>query len=136
MHIPVLDPQTKRCLVWFVSDCNDSYLSLLISSLFIRNAGTIKAYNSNSKVDFVSSSTKGHCQYRFRDLFRDNELCSKRNWFFASTLGVGFLFSLVFLTSLLAERVIGPKVVNNSVLKEILDSSNISRVAYFTRSSS
>lgn len=48
--------------------------------------------------------------YRFRNFFRDNELCSKRNWIFASAFGVGFLLSLVFLTSLLAERVIGPKV--------------------------
>ncbi|TYK14105.1 CDT1-like protein b [Cucumis melo var. makuwa] len=69
--------------------------------------------------------------YRFRNFFRDNELCSKRNWIFASAFGVGFLLSLVFLTSLLAERVIGPKAVSNLVLKEILDCSNISRTACF-----
>ncbi|XP_011659105.1 uncharacterized protein LOC101217192 isoform X2 [Cucumis sativus] len=69
--------------------------------------------------------------YRFRYFFRDNELCNKRNWIFASAFGVGFLFSLVFLTSLLAESVIGPKAVSNLVLKEILDCSNISRTACF-----
>lgn len=70
--------------------------------------------------------------YRLMTFFRDNELCSKRNWLFASALGVGVLLSLVFLTSLLAERVIGPKAINDPVLKEILDSSNISRAACFT----
>lgn len=48
--------------------------------------------------------------YTFRTLFRDNKLGNKRNWLLASAIGVGFLLSLVFLTSLLAERVIEPKV--------------------------
>ncbi|KAG7011969.1 hypothetical protein SDJN02_26877, partial [Cucurbita argyrosperma subsp. argyrosperma] len=69
--------------------------------------------------------------YRFRNFFRDHNLGGKRNWLFASAFGFGFLVSLVFLTSILAETVLGPKAVNSPVLKEILDSSNISRAACF-----
>ncbi|KAA0059522.1 uncharacterized protein E6C27_scaffold518G00320 [Cucumis melo var. makuwa] len=106
MHMPILDPQTKA-LSRLAIQTLEFILTLLLLKL------TAKP------------------NYRFRNFFRDNELCSKRNWIFASAFGVGFLLSLVFLTSLLAERVIGPKAVSNLVLKEILDCSNISRTACF-----
>ncbi|XP_038888338.1 uncharacterized protein LOC120078184 isoform X2 [Benincasa hispida] len=106
MHMPVLDPQTKAL----------SRLTIQTLEFFV----TLLLLKLTAKPN-----------YRFRNFFRDNELCSKRNWVFASAFGIGFLFSLAFLTSLLAERLIGPKVVNNHVLKEILDSSNISRAACF-----
>ncbi|KAE8646178.1 hypothetical protein Csa_016009 [Cucumis sativus] len=96
MHVPILDPQTKA-LSRLAIQTLEFILTLLLLKL------TAKP------------------NYRFRYFFRDNELCNKRNWIFASAFGVGFLFSLVFLTSLLAESVIGPKQhLKNSMLHSIL----------------
>ncbi|KAK9285683.1 hypothetical protein L1049_024882 [Liquidambar formosana] len=61
--------------------------------------------------------------------FKPIKSSKERNWVLASTLGFGFLILLVFLTSLLADRLIGPKDVNNPILKEILLSSHISEIA-------
>ncbi|KAG6717896.1 hypothetical protein I3842_04G123400 [Carya illinoinensis] len=66
-------------------------------------------------------------RYNFLNLLRANTLSRERNWLLASVLGFGFLFLLVFLTSILADRLIGPKAVNNPIVKEILLSSDISR---------
>ncbi|KAG6738918.1 hypothetical protein POTOM_058541 [Populus tomentosa] len=68
-------------------------------------------------------------EYEVVSFFKTDELSKKRNWLLASSLGFGFLILLVFLTSLIADRLIGPKAVNNPVVKEILLSSNISKVA-------
>ncbi|KAF5458447.1 hypothetical protein F2P56_022474 [Juglans regia] len=68
-------------------------------------------------------------RYKFLNLFRANKLSRERNWLLASVLGFGFLFLLVFLTSILADRLIGPKAVNNPIVKEILLSSDISKAA-------
>ncbi|KAJ6859326.1 hypothetical protein NC652_041575 [Populus alba x Populus x berolinensis] len=68
-------------------------------------------------------------EYEVVSFFKTDELSKKRNWLLASSLGFGFLILLVFLTSLIADRLIGPKTVNNPVVKEILLSSNISKVA-------
>ncbi|XP_022147858.1 uncharacterized protein LOC111016695 [Momordica charantia] len=106
MHEPVLDPQTKA-----------------LSRLAIQTIEFI--------VTLFILKVTAKPNYRFRNFFGDNKLGSERNWLLASAIGVGFLFTLVFLTSLLVERAIGPKAVNNPVLKEILDSSNISRAACF-----
>ncbi|XP_030932825.1 uncharacterized protein LOC115958545 isoform X5 [Quercus lobata] len=70
-------------------------------------------------------------QYKFINFFKANKLSKERNWLLAAVLGCGFLFLLVFITSILADRLIGPKAVNNPVLKEILLSSNISKATCF-----
>jgi hypothetical protein len=49
-------------------------------------------------------------KYEFLNFFKANKLSEKRNWLLASILGFGFLFLLVFLTSILADRLIGSKV--------------------------
>ncbi|XP_022969190.1 uncharacterized protein LOC111468260 [Cucurbita maxima] len=106
MRIPVLDPQTKA-----LSRLGIQTIEFIVTVLLLK----------------VTAKPN----YRFRNFFRDHNLGGKRNWLFASAFGFGFLVSLVFLTSILAETVIGPKAVNSPVLKEILDSSNISRAACF-----
>ena len=49
-------------------------------------------------------------KYEFVNFFKANKLSKERNWLLASVLGFGFLFLLVFLTSILADRLIGAKV--------------------------
>ncbi|KAK1396254.1 Clathrin light chain 1 [Heracleum sosnowskyi] len=56
-------------------------------------------------------------------------MTNERNWLLASVFGFGFLVLLVFITSLIADSLIGPKDVNNPVLKEILLSGSISLTA-------
>ncbi|XP_059450726.1 uncharacterized protein LOC132181493 isoform X2 [Corylus avellana] len=68
-------------------------------------------------------------KYEFVNFFKANNLSKERNWLLASILGFGFLFLLVFLTSILADRLIGSKAVNNPILKEILLSNDISKAA-------
>ncbi|RZC46500.1 hypothetical protein C5167_039441, partial [Papaver somniferum] len=55
----------------------------------------------------------------------------ERNWVKASCLGIGFLIFLVFLTSFVADILIGPKDVNNPMQKEILSSGPIAKMAFF-----
>lgn len=49
-------------------------------------------------------------QYKFVNFFKANKLSKERSWLLASAVGFGFLFMLVFLTSFLADRIIGHKV--------------------------
>ncbi|ONI17062.1 hypothetical protein PRUPE_3G135800 [Prunus persica] len=53
----------------------------------------------------------------------------ERSWLLATAIGFGFLFILVFLTSLLTV-LLGPRfAIKNPVLKEIVVSSNVSKAA-------
>lgn len=45
-------------------------------------------------------------QYKFSNFFKNNN----RNWFLSSALGFGFLVLLIFLTSLVAEKLFGSQV--------------------------
>ncbi|XP_059664449.1 uncharacterized protein LOC132310275 [Cornus florida] len=67
--------------------------------------------------------------YKFVNLFQAEKLSKDRNWLTASALGFGFLILLVFITSLLADQLIGPKDVNNPIMKEILSSGFVSQTA-------
>ncbi|KAJ6761965.1 CAAX AMINO TERMINAL PROTEASE FAMILY PROTEIN [Salix koriyanagi] len=49
-------------------------------------------------------------EYEVVSFFKTDKLSKKRNWLLASSLGFGFLILLVFLTSLVADRLIGPKI--------------------------
>ncbi|XP_041009595.1 uncharacterized protein LOC121253659 isoform X2 [Juglans microcarpa x Juglans regia] len=104
LHEPRLDPQTEA-------------ISLLIAQI-LELIATLLLLQWTAKP-----------RYKFLNLFRANKLSRERNWFLASVLGFGFLFLLVFLTSILADRLIGPKAVNNPIVREILLSSDISRAA-------
>ncbi|XP_062107339.1 uncharacterized protein LOC133818470 [Humulus lupulus] len=101
---PILDPQTEA-------------ISLLLAQTleFIATLLLLK-YTAKPK-------------YQFMNLFKANELSGERNWLFASTMGLTFLFSLVVLTSFFVDRVLEPKVISNPILKEMLVSSNIARAA-------
>lgn len=59
--------------------------------------------------------------YRF-SVFRGDQLSTRRNWLLASAIGFGFLVLLVFLTSLVADILIGPKVglMNSSAFTMLL----------------
>ncbi|XP_027348197.1 uncharacterized protein LOC113859685 [Abrus precatorius] len=101
---PVLPPQTQA-------------LSLLI----------IQILELNGALVLLEYTAKP--QYKFSNFFKNNKLLSKRNWILSSVLGFGFLVLLIFLTSLLADRLFGSKPVNNPILKDILLNSDISRVS-------
>ncbi|MCD7465856.1 hypothetical protein HAX54_002034 [Datura stramonium] len=68
----------------------------------------------------------GKPQYKLRDFFQVMQSTRERNWLLASALGFGFLVLLVFVTSIIADTLIGTKEVNNPILKEILSSGPIS----------
>ncbi|KAK9087066.1 hypothetical protein Syun_029460 [Stephania yunnanensis] len=106
MHQKVLDPQTKALSI------------LLIQSLELW--GTLALLRYTSKVD-----------YKLAGIFRVSYNSKGRSWVQASVLGFGLLMLLVFLTSFLADKLVGPKDVNNPMLKEILLSGTISRTACF-----
>ncbi|KAG8364704.1 hypothetical protein BUALT_Bualt18G0026300 [Buddleja alternifolia] len=72
----------------------------------------------------------GKPQYDLPDFFRANKSSKERSWLLASAVGFGFLLSLVFITSYIADRWIGgTKDVNNPFLKEILSSGSTSVTA-------
>ncbi|XP_025643424.2 uncharacterized protein [Arachis hypogaea] len=69
-------------------------------------------------------------QHDFTKLFKNtSKSLNDRNWFLALALGFGFLVLLIFLTSLLADGLFGPKPVYNPILKEMLLDSDVSRVS-------
>ncbi|KAL8228507.1 hypothetical protein R6Q57_016091 [Mikania cordata] len=77
-------------------------------------------------VSFLSLLKLSNNPFSALSLFEAKVLPKERNWLVASVLGVGFLLGLVFLTSLVADKLIGPKDVNNPILKEILSGGSFS----------
>ncbi|XP_022850110.1 uncharacterized protein LOC111372146 isoform X2 [Olea europaea var. sylvestris] len=71
----------------------------------------------------------GKPQHRLLDFFQVNKASNGRSWLLGSLFGFGFLVSLVFVSSILADRLIGPKDVNNPFLKEILSTGSSSTMA-------
>ncbi|XP_065873443.1 uncharacterized protein [Euphorbia lathyris] len=104
LHQPVLDPQTE-------------VLSLLfMQTLELTGAVFLLRWNAKTELELLS-------------FFNSIKLGKERNWIFASALGFGFLFLLIFLTSAIADILVGTKDVNNPILKKILLSSNTSKTA-------
>lgn len=68
-------------------------------------------------------------QYNLVSFFKDSKSSKERHWLLKSAMGFGILIVLVFITSLLADQLFGPKVGNNPILKEILYSGSISETA-------
>ncbi|XP_042063055.1 uncharacterized protein LOC121806944 [Salvia splendens] len=98
LHQPVLDPQTEAFFIFAIQTLELSIVLLLLKC-------------------------PGKPQYDLKDFFRANKSSKQRSWLLASVLGFGVLLSLVFITSYFAERLIGPKDVNNPFLKDILTGS-------------
>ncbi|KAJ8749272.1 hypothetical protein K2173_018752 [Erythroxylum novogranatense] len=101
---PVLDPETKALGLFIIETLE------LVGALVLLTKTAKPGYNLTS-------------------LFKTNDLAKTRNWPLASVVGLGFLILLVFLTSFLADELIGTKDVNNPILNEILMKSDISKVA-------
>ncbi|XP_020699217.1 uncharacterized protein LOC110111611 [Dendrobium catenatum] len=72
-----------------------------------------------------------HDRNKLPCFFIGTSYSEQRNWLKASALGIGFLLLLVLLTSILADRLIGPKDIDNPILKEILLYSPISKSTCF-----
>ncbi|KAJ0112167.1 hypothetical protein Patl1_02229 [Pistacia atlantica] len=106
LNQPVLEPQTQV-----------GALSLLVFQL-LELSGAL----------FLLSRTIKP-QHDLLTLFKAKKLSEERNWLLASALGLGFLILLVFSTLLIADRLFGAKAASNSIMKEILLSSNISKTA-------
>ncbi|XP_031253743.1 uncharacterized protein LOC116111733 [Pistacia vera] len=104
LNQPVLEPQTQA-------------LSLLVFQI-LELSGAL----------FLLSRTIKP-QHDLLTLFKAKKLSEERNWLLASALGLGFLILLVFSTLLIADRLFGAKAASNSIMKEILLSSNISKTA-------
>ncbi|XP_021901051.1 uncharacterized protein LOC110816972 isoform X2 [Carica papaya] len=104
LHQPAgLDPQSQ-------------VLSLLVMQI-LELAGTLLLLKNTIKP-----------QYKLAHFFRHN-ISEERNLVLASALGLSFLILLVFLSSLLIDTFIEAKAVNNPIVKEILQSSDIARAA-------
>ncbi|KAL7185557.1 hypothetical protein ACSBR2_027491 [Camellia fascicularis] len=106
VHQPVLDPQTEA-------------LSLL----------AIQILELNAVLWLLRCVAKP--QHKIFSFFQPKNQSKERNWLLASILGFGSLVLLVFFTSLVADQLVGPKDVNNPILKEILSSGSISKTACF-----
>ncbi|KAI7728741.1 hypothetical protein M8C21_033796 [Ambrosia artemisiifolia] len=100
LHQTVLDPNTQALSLLLIQTLE---LVLFLSLLKFSNNG-----------------------FNVLSLFETRVLPKNRNWLLAAVLGVGFLLALVFLTSLIADKLVGPKDVNNPILKEILSGGPIS----------
>ncbi|ESR60590.1 hypothetical protein CICLE_v10017817mg, partial [Citrus x clementina] len=68
-------------------------------------------------------------EYDLVNFFKTIKSPAERNWLLASALGFAVLTSLVFLASLVADRLFGAKAANNPLVREILLSSDISATA-------
>ncbi|KAF5207438.1 Aluminum induced protein [Thalictrum thalictroides] len=106
MHQAVLDSQTEAVSILFIQTAE------LLGSLALLK---YTAKTQSKVTSFLLSSN----------------LSKERYWVQASAVGFALLALLVLLTSYLADRLIGPKVVNNSILKDIISSGSISEVACF-----
>ncbi|XP_073058384.1 uncharacterized protein [Primulina eburnea] len=101
LHQPVLDSQIQAFLILIIQ-----ILELTIVLLLLR--------------------CPGKPQYELLDFFNIKKTSPQRSWLLASVLGFGFLFSLVFITSIIAEELMVPKDVNNPFVKQILSSGSSS----------
>ncbi|KAI3846755.1 hypothetical protein MKX03_028271 [Papaver bracteatum] len=94
-----------------------SILLIVTMELF----GTLALLGYTKKTDYKLASF----------FFQSSEFSKQRSWVKASCLGFGFLIFLVFLTSFVANILIGTKDVNNPTQKEILSSGPIAKTALF-----
>ncbi|KAH0743953.1 hypothetical protein KY290_031946 [Solanum tuberosum] len=101
LHCSALDPQTEALSLVVLQ-----MLELIVVLLLLR--------------------CTGNPQYKLRDFFQEKQSTRERNWLLASALGFVFLVVLVFVTSIIADTLVGTKEVNNPILKEILSSGPIS----------
>lgn len=104
LHQPVLDLQTQA-------------LSLLLFQVLELSAALF----------LLSRTIKP--EYDLVNFFKTIKSPAERNWLLASALGFAVLTSLVFLASLVADRLFGAKAANNPLVREILLSSDISATA-------
>ncbi|KAL0301465.1 UNVERIFIED_CONTAM: hypothetical protein Sradi_6423300 [Sesamum radiatum] len=98
LHQPVLNPQMEAFLILGLQSLELGIVLLLLQY-------------------------PGKPQYDLQDFFRDDETRKQRSWLLASVLGFGFLLLLIFITSYIADRLMGPKLL--SFLMNILDKPNV-----------
>ncbi|KAI7728736.1 hypothetical protein M8C21_033791, partial [Ambrosia artemisiifolia] len=112
LHQTVLDPNTQVIDLAFDKLSKGALSLLLIQTLEL--------------VLFLSLLKFSDIRFNILSLFETRVLPKNRNWLLAAVLGVGFLLALVFLTSLIADKLVGPKDMNNPILKEILSGGPLS----------
>ncbi|OVA00580.1 CAAX amino terminal protease [Macleaya cordata] len=105
MDQPVLEPQTE-----------------IVSLLVIK---TIELCGALALLRYTMKT-----EYKLGSFFQSAKF-SERNWLQAAALGFGLLLLFVVFTSFLADTIIGPKTVNNPILKELLSSGPIAKTACF-----
>nr|GMD31071.1 putative CAAX amino terminal protease [Ipomoea batatas]GMD85965.1 putative CAAX amino terminal protease [Ipomoea batatas] len=104
LHRPVLDPETEAISLLVIQTLE--LIGVLLLLRFPRKP-----------------------QSSILEFFQAKQVSKERNWLLASAIGFGLLVFLVFLTSFISYRLVGPKDVNNPIVKEILASSSISLTA-------
>ncbi|PIN12419.1 Non-specific protein-tyrosine kinase [Handroanthus impetiginosus] len=104
LHRPVLNPQVEAFLILGIQALELSIVLWLLKC-------------------------PGKPQYDLSDFLHANKSSEERSWLLASLLGFGLLLSLVFITSYLADTLMGHRDVNNPILKEILSSGSNSITA-------
>ncbi|KAJ6822614.1 uncharacterized protein M6B38_386945 [Iris pallida] len=98
-------------------------LTMVISTILLQTTESVGAFT------LLHYTTKP--QYNFSTFVSEMISSKQRSWVKASALGIGFLIGLALLTSTLADRLIGPKDVNNPILKDILLYSPTSKALGF-----
>ncbi|XP_010540869.1 PREDICTED: uncharacterized protein LOC104814500 [Tarenaya hassleriana] len=104
LHQPVLDPQTQVLSLLLLQ-----MVELAVTVFLLRNT-------AKSHIDFLKGCDSG----------------KERNWFLGSALGFGFLLSLVFITSIVVDKLLGSEAANNMEVKKIVEEGEVvSRSACF-----
>ncbi|CAA0367793.1 unnamed protein product [Arabidopsis thaliana] len=107
LHRQVLDPQTQ-------------VLSLVVLQM-VELAGTVLLLRTTAKPQCKSINfLKGN-----------NETREGRNCVVGSALGLGCLVGFIFVTSLVADQLFGPKAVHESELEKIMVSGEVARSGCF-----
>ncbi|KAF9588147.1 hypothetical protein IFM89_007811 [Coptis chinensis] len=101
MNQAVLDPQIEAVSI------------LLIQTIELCGAFSLLKYTAKPN-------------YKLASFFQGSKFSKERNWVQAAAVGFGLLALLALLTSFLADRLIGPKDVNNPILKDIISSGSVS----------
>ncbi|CAM8958531.1 unnamed protein product [Rhodiola kirilowii] len=143
MNLTYLDPQME---LFYITN------SAILSSLLLSDPSTAYRYLSEhmnlyhslsqallqltiqtleliivlSLLDYATKPESGALSF-----LKSSKLSSQRKWWLASSVGFVVLILLIFLTSIVEDVLFGPKAANKAILKEILQSSDITKTACF-----
>ncbi|KAJ3679643.1 hypothetical protein LUZ60_017654 [Juncus effusus] len=98
-------------------------LSIVISTAILQ------AIELGATLSLLQYTTKP--THDFYDFVFGKIILPKRNWVIKTAIGIVFLISLMFLTSILLDKFIEPKDVNDPIIKEILSHGPVAQLLFF-----